>query len=69
MDLPEHNHSYEQWGIVIDGEMELRVDGKVRLCKKGDEYLVPIGAMHGAKFLKKTRVMDFFSEKNRYTPK
>jgi quercetin dioxygenase-like cupin family protein len=69
IDLPPHNHSYPQWGIVIDGEMELRVDGKPRICKKGDEYLIPAGAMHAAKFMEKTRVMDFFSEKSRYQPK
>ena len=69
LDLPDHNHTYPQWGMVIDGEMELRIDGKSRICKKGDEYLIPIAAMHGAKFIRKTRVIDFFSEKNRYSPK
>jgi quercetin dioxygenase-like cupin family protein len=69
MDLPDHNHTYPQWGMVIDGKMELRIDGKPRICQKGDEYYIPIGAMHGAKFLCKTRVMGFFSEKNRYKPK
>ncbi len=69
MDLPDHNHTYAQWGVVIDGEMELRIDGKPRICKSGDEYLIPVGAMHGSKFIEKTRVMDFFSEKDRYKPK
>lgn len=69
LDLPDHNHVYPQWGLVIDGEMELRINGMPRVCGKGDEYLVPSGAMHGARFLRRTRVMDFFSEKNRYTPK
>ncbi len=69
VDLPEHNHVYTQWGMVIAGKMELRVDGKPRVCAKGDEYLVPAGAMHGARFLEKTRVMDFFSERDRYKPK
>ena len=67
--VPEHSHSYPQWGIVIDGKMELTVDGKPLMCEKGDEYLVPAGAKHHAKFLKRTRVMDYFSEKNRYKPK
>lgn len=69
MDLPEHNHTYPQWGLVIDGKMELKVNGKPRICMKGDEYYIPIGAFHSAKFLSKTRVMDFFSEKSRYKPK
>jgi mannose-6-phosphate isomerase-like protein (cupin superfamily) len=69
IDLPDHNHTYPQWGMVIDGKMELRIDGKPRICQKGDEYCIPVGAMHGAKFLRHTRVMDFFSEKCRYKPK
>ena len=69
MNLPDHNHTYPQWGMVIDGEMELRIDGKPRVCKRGDEYLIPVGAMHGARFIERTRVMDFFSEKSRYKPK
>ena len=67
--LPSHNHSYDQWGLVIDGEMELTVAGKPQIFKKGDEYLVPAGSAHSAKFLRPTRVMDYFSEKNRYNPK
>jgi quercetin dioxygenase-like cupin family protein len=67
--LPEHNHTYPQWGVVLDGEMELRLDGKPRHCKTGDEYVILPGVMHGAKFFKRTRVMDFFPEKDRYKPK
>ncbi len=69
IDLPEHSHSYSQWGIVIEGRMELKIDGEPRICQKGDEYLIPAQAKHSAKFLSPTRVMDFFSEKARYKPK
>jgi len=68
-DVPEHSHGYPQWGMVIDGKMELTVNGKPRICEKGAEYLIPAGAKHSAKFLSRTRVMDFFSEKSRYKPK
>ena len=68
MNLPGHNHTYAQWGVVIEGEMDLLLDGKPKRCKTGDEYVIPPGVMHGAKFFKRTRVMDFFSEK-RYKPK
>jgi len=67
--LPSHSHNYDQWGLVIGGKMELTVAGEPRTFKKGDEYLVPAGSMHSAKFLRATRVMDYFSEKNRYKPK
>ncbi len=68
MNLPAHNHTYAQWGVVIEGEMDLLLDGEPRRCITGDEYLIPAGVMHGAKFYKRTRVMDFFSE-IRYKPK
>jgi quercetin dioxygenase-like cupin family protein len=69
MDLPSHSHSYPQWGMVIDGEMELTIAGTPWLRRKGDEYLVPAGAVHSARFSMRTRVMDYFPEKNRYKPK
>jgi len=67
--VPEHSHDYQQWGIVVEGEMELTIDGKARTCKKGDEYVIPARAKHYGKFLTKTRVIDFFSEKTRYKTK
>ena len=41
--VPEHHHSYPQWGIVVTGKMELTIDGKPLMCEKGREYLVPAG--------------------------
>ena len=67
--VPEHSHKYPQWGMVIDGEMELVIDGAPLSCIKGSEYVIPAGAKHFARFLQRTRVMDYFSEKNRYKPR
>lgn len=67
--VPEHSHDYDQWGMLIEGKMNLVVNGKTRTCEKGEEYIIPAGAKHCATFQTKTRVMDFFSEKNRYKPK
>jgi quercetin dioxygenase-like cupin family protein len=67
--VPEHCHPYVQWGIMIKGKAELTINGKTRVCEKGDEYTIPAQAQHSAKFLKKSRVMDFFSEKTRYRTK
>jgi len=70
--VPEHSHTYPQWGMVIEGKMNLTINGKTRLVQKGDEYLIPSQAKHRATFQTETRVMDLFSEKTRYrikTPK
>jgi quercetin dioxygenase-like cupin family protein len=67
--VPEHSHNYPQWGMLIEGEMNLTINGKTRTIRKGDEYLIPAQAKHKATFTTKTRVMDFFSEKTRYKTK
>jgi quercetin dioxygenase-like cupin family protein len=53
----------------MDGEMELTMGDEARICRKGDEYLIPAQAEHHARFLRRSRVIDFFSERNRYNPR
>jgi quercetin dioxygenase-like cupin family protein len=67
--VPEHSHGYPQWGMLIEGGMNLTVDGKTRIIRKGDEYLIPAHAKHSVTFLAKTRVLDLFLEKTRYKSK
>jgi quercetin dioxygenase-like cupin family protein len=67
--VPEHSHNYPQWGMLIEGEMKLTINGKTKTIKKGDEYLIPSQAKHHATFPTKSRVIDFFSEKTRYKTK
>jgi quercetin dioxygenase-like cupin family protein len=66
---PEHSHNYDQWGFIIQGRMELTVNGEKRIVESGDEYVIPAQAKHSARFLVKSRLIDFFSEKNRYRAK
>ena len=67
-EVPEHSHN-TQWGIVVDGEMELTIDGKAKVYRKGDQYFIPVQAKHSAKFLTKCRIIDFFTDKTRFKPK
>lgn len=66
---PEHRHNYLQWGFVIEGRMELTIEGEKRVYEKGDDYTIPAQARHSARFLSKCRVVDLFSEKTRYKTK
>jgi len=66
--IPEHRHG-AQWGVVVEGEMELDIAGDVRVYKNGDHYFVPDHVAHSATFRKKTWAIDFFADKNRYAPK
>src|SRR4030067_1600441 len=60
--IPEHSHDYPQWGMVIEGKMEMTIDGSAKIYEKGDEYLVPARAKHSARYLSRVRVMDLFKE-------
>lgn len=66
-EVAEHKHG-AQWGIVFDGEMTLTIGGKTKTYRKGDSYFIPEGVPHSAVFKKKTYIMDFFSDKQRYKP-
>lgn len=65
LDLPAHSHK-GQWGMVIDGRMELTIAGKTNVHERGGSYYIPSGVVHSAKIAAGTLVMDFFEEPNRY---
>ncbi len=67
--VPEHSHDYDQWGMLIEGKMQLVINGEARKLEKGDDYVIPARTKHLATFQSKTRVMDFFSEEARYKEK
>ena len=64
--IPEHNHEYAEWMILLEGEMELTIKGRTSKHKKGDEVVIPVHAQHNACFLTKSRVVALFSERTRY---
>jgi quercetin dioxygenase-like cupin family protein len=64
-EVTAHSHG-AQWGVVLDGEMELTIGDKTRIYRKGDTYYIPAGVLHAARFLSRTRVIDFFAEPARY---
>ena len=65
--VAEHSHK-AQWGIVIEGEMELTIGGITNTYKKGDTYYIPDGVKHSAIFKSKTWAIDFFADFERYKP-
>jgi quercetin dioxygenase-like cupin family protein len=67
-EVAPHSHG-AQWGIVVDGEMELTIGGKKHVFRKGDSYFIPKGTVHSARFTTRTFVIDFFADRNRYKPK
>lgn len=68
IELPEHSHE-SQWGIVLDGRIDLTVDGVVKTYLKGDRYFIPSGVKHSAKIYTGYADITFFNEKDRYKTK
>jgi quercetin dioxygenase-like cupin family protein len=67
-EVAPHSHG-EQWGIVVEGEMDLTIAGEKRRYRAGDSYHIPAGAVHGATFLTHFRAIDVFADRDRYKPK
>lgn len=66
--VPPHAHG-AQWGIVVEGEMELTIAGETRTYRRGDRYYIPAGTEHSATFKTRSFVIDFFAERDRYRPR
>ena len=61
-EVPLHTHPHEQGGIIVDGELEMGIDGEVKLLKRGDMYIIPGNVEHYAKaYTVKAVALDIFS--------
>ena len=67
-DLPEHTHE-SQWGIVLEGKIDLIVDDVKHTFVKGDRYFIPKGVKHSGKIYAGYADMTFFNETDRYKVK
>jgi len=67
-EVPPHSHG-DQWGVVLDGEVELTIGGETKTYRAGDHYFIPAGTTHAATFHGPCRLIDFFADKDRYAPK
>lgn len=60
--FPTHDHPEEQFGLVLEGEMELTIGGETRLLLKGDLYVIPPDVPHSGRTLDSAcLVLDIFS--------
>jgi quercetin dioxygenase-like cupin family protein len=67
-EVPEHSHA-AQWELVLDGEVELRMDGKTVAHRAGSQFYIPAGVAHGAKVSAGYRAIVFFDQVDRYKAK
>jgi len=64
-DLPEHSHE-SQMGIVLEGKLDLTIDGVKNTYQKGDRMFIPKGVKHSAKIYAGYADFTFFNQKDRY---
>ena len=58
-----HEHSFDQCGIVLEGQIEMFVDQERRLLNANDCYFIPSGKRHGWKtFGKPVKLLDVSSK-------
>ena len=65
VEIPEHSHE-SQWGVVLEGRVDLTVDAVGRTYTKGDRMFIPKGAVHSAKIYAGYADISFFNEQDRY---
>jgi len=58
--LPEHFHHNEQVLNLIDGELELNVDGETHALGPGTSFVLSPNVPHSARALSDCRVIDVF---------
>lgn len=65
VELPEHSHA-AQVGFVLEGKIELVLDGERKTFTKGDRYHIPAGMRHSGKIFAGYADITFFDQPDRY---
>jgi quercetin dioxygenase-like cupin family protein len=68
VNLSEHSHA-AQIGIVLEGQIDLTIEGKKKTYTKGDRYFIPEGVLHSGKIYAGYADITFFDEPDRYSMK
>ena len=68
VDLSEHAHA-SQFGIVLEGKIDLIIGGEEHTFVKGDRYFIPGGVVHSGKIYAGYADISFFDEPGRYKVK
>jgi quercetin dioxygenase-like cupin family protein len=67
-EVAEHSHE-AQWGVVLEGKIDLVIEGKEHTFRKGDRYFIPKGVTHWARIYAGYADITFFDSPDRYKPR
>lgn len=66
--MPEHKHG-DQWGVVLDGKIDITIGGETKTYGRGDTYFIPAGTLHRARLNPGLRLIEFFADRERWRPR
>ncbi len=66
--LPEHAHA-GQWGVVLEGQIDLVIGGVAASYRKGERYYIPAGTPHSGRIHAGYADVTFFDQVDRYASK
>jgi quercetin dioxygenase-like cupin family protein len=58
--IPMHSHPHEQVGYLVQGHVEMNIDGEKFELEKGDSYCAPSNVPHGVYTLEPSVIIDTF---------
>jgi quercetin dioxygenase-like cupin family protein len=59
--VPPHQHPQEQITYILEGKLQMVIDGKDCLLETGTYYVIPPHVVHSAEALTDCRLIDVFS--------
>ena len=59
--IPIHSHPHDQVGYLVEGHVEMTIDGTKYDLVKGDSYCAPSHVPHGVLTLEPSIIVDTFS--------
>ena len=63
--VSEHSHG-NQWGVVIEGKIDLTIGDTTRTYTSGQTYVIPSGMPHRAQIHAGFQAIDYFVDRDRY---
>lgn len=59
----EHEHIFDEYILVVQGQYNLFIDGNIIILRAGDEYVIPVNTIHSGEVIADTRAIYAFGGK------
>ncbi len=59
----EHRHEFDEYMVCVEGEYTMIINEKETMLRRGDEFFIPKGTLHGGRVKAGTRTIHVFGGK------